>query len=342
MATQRTKFALGLFVTCGIGMAVMAIIWLGMSRYLEKGQYYATYFDESVQGLSVDSPVKYRGVSIGRVDRITVAPDADLIQVVLKIESGQTLDKDMVAQLKSVGITGSMFVELDRKKEDELDKSPHLSFPSEYRIVASKPSNISELWQGIDDVINKIRSVDLDGISGQLKKTLDNINGMILDADIKGISKRLGRSLDHADVLLDEQRWNRILTSIEASVEEAGLGMNRMMQTADSGLTRLETTLSHLEGITVEKEQDIKTAIVNFRRATEQANTLLNKGIIVANNGDDSLSRISGDLLVIVQNLSEASENLNRLLELISDHPSQLLLGEPPLPKKVDANNPNK
>jgi hypothetical protein len=96
-----------------------------------------------------------------------------------------------------------------------------------------------------------------------------------------------------------------------------------------------------LEGITVEKEQDIKTAIVNFRRATEQANTFLNKVITVADNTDDSLSRISRDLFIIVQNLGEASENLNRLLELISDHPSQLLLGEPPLPKKVDANIPN-
>jgi phospholipid/cholesterol/gamma-HCH transport system substrate-binding protein len=342
MATQRTKFALGLFVTCGIGMAVMAIIWLGMSRYLEKGQYYATYFDESVQGLGVDSPVKYRGVSIGRVDRIAVAPDADLILVVLKIESGQTLDKDMVAQLKSVGITGSMFVELDRKKEDEPDKSPHLSFPSEYRIVASKPSNISELWQGIDDVMDQIRSMDLDGVSVQVKRTLENMNGMILDADIKGISTQLGRSLDHADALLTDQRWDRILTSIEASVEEAGLGMNQIIQKTESGLDRLETTLGRLEGIAVGREQDIHTAIVNLRRATEQANTLLDKGIVVTHHADDSLSRVSRDLFIIIQDLGEASKNLNRLLERVSDHPSQLLLGDPPLPKKVDTPIPNK
>ena len=82
MASQRTKFALGLFVTCGIGIACFAIIGLGVSKFFEKGRYYATYFNESVQGLDVDSPVKYRGVSIGRVEGITVAPDAKLIQVV--------------------------------------------------------------------------------------------------------------------------------------------------------------------------------------------------------------------------------------------------------------------
>ena len=82
MASQKTKFALGLFVTCGIGMVFLAVIWLGMSRYFKNGRYYATYFNESVQGFNVDSPVKYRGVSIGRVERIVVAPDANLIQVI--------------------------------------------------------------------------------------------------------------------------------------------------------------------------------------------------------------------------------------------------------------------
>jgi len=67
MASQKTKFAVGLFVATGIGVASLAIIWLGMSRYLEKGQYYVSYFNESVQGLDIDSPVKYRGVAIAQL-----------------------------------------------------------------------------------------------------------------------------------------------------------------------------------------------------------------------------------------------------------------------------------
>ena len=42
--------------------------------------------------------MKYRGVFVGRVDHIGVAPDSKLIKVVLKIESGQTLDSNIVAQ----------------------------------------------------------------------------------------------------------------------------------------------------------------------------------------------------------------------------------------------------
>ena len=54
MANQKTKFTVGLFITCGVIIAVLAIIWLGVSRIFEKGRYYATYFDESVQGLAID------------------------------------------------------------------------------------------------------------------------------------------------------------------------------------------------------------------------------------------------------------------------------------------------
>ena len=81
----------GFFVAIGFTLAILVFIWLGMSRFLQKGRFYVTYFDESVQGLDVDSPVKYRGVFIGRVESIGVAPDSKLIKVVLKIESGTCL-----------------------------------------------------------------------------------------------------------------------------------------------------------------------------------------------------------------------------------------------------------
>ncbi len=311
MASKKTKFTVGLFVASGIGFALLAIIWLGMSRFLEKGQYYVTYFNESVQGLDIESPVKYRGVSIGRVQSISVAPDSKLIQVVLKIESGQKLDSDIVAQLKVVGITGSMFVELDREKKDEPDRSPPLSFPSEYPIVASRPSEISELVRGIDDVINQIRSVDLEGISEKIKLNLDNIYQMIDDANVKGISKNIESSLERVSNILDSRRWNKILAS-------------------------LENTMGGVEGIVAENQKTIKTAVEDFGQAIEEANTLLEQGSSLVSGTADSHSHLRRHLLLIAQNLEKASENLQRLVDLLADHPSQLMFGQPPLPRKVE------
>ena len=146
MASQQTKFAVGLFLACGMAISVVGFVWLGMSRYFEKGNYYATYFDESVQGLEVDAPVKYRGVSIGRVASVRVAPDAKLIQVVMKIESGQTLGRGIVAQLKVVGITGTMFLELDQKHKDEPDFTPGDGW-QERRANCSRGRNHDQSYQ---------------------------------------------------------------------------------------------------------------------------------------------------------------------------------------------------
>ncbi len=311
MASKKTKFTVGLFVASGVAFALLAIIWLGMSRFFEKGHYYVTYFNESVQGLDMESPVKYRGVSIGRVQSIGVAPDSKLIQVVLKIESGQTLDSNVVAQLKSVGITGSMFVELDRKKKEEPDRSPPLSFPSKYPIVASRPSEISELVRGIDDVINQIRSVDLEGISEKIKLNLDNISQVIDDANIKGISKNIESSLERVSSILDSRRWKKIVASVE-------------------------NTLVGVEGIVGENEKTIKTAIEDFGQAMGQANILLEKGSSLIGGTADSQSHLRRHLLLIAQNLEKASENLQRLIDLLADQPSQLIFGQPPVPRKVE------
>lgn len=332
MASQKTKFLLGLFVSSGIGLALVGVVWLGMAKYFEEGQYYTTYFNESVQGLDIDSPVKYRGVSIGRVDRIGVASDSRLIRVVMKIESGQALDNDMVAQLKSVGITGSMFIELDRRKRYEPDQSPTLSFTSEYPVVSSKPSSISTLLHGIDDVLNQLKALDLKGISVKIKLTLDNINQMVVDLNMKGISRNIQTSLKNAGRILDTKRWDKIMTS----VEDAGKSMNEIMDKANKSANFLENTLARMNGIANEEEKTIKEGIENFRKAMGNANILMSEGSSLVNEADVSLSQLRHHLLVVTQNLEKASENLDRLIEIIADHPSQIVFGEPPTPRKLD------
>ncbi len=312
MATRKTKFAVGLFVFVGLAFAIWITIWLGMSRYLEKGQYYVTYFDESVQGLGVDSPVKYRGVFIGRVESIAVAPDSKLIKVILNIESGQQLDPNIVAQLKSVGITGSMFVELDQKKADEPDQSPRLGFPSEYPIIASKPSEISGLYGGLNKVLEQVKLLDLEGISLQIKTTLENINQTVDDANIQRISKTIESSFERMEIILADQRWDKILAA------------------ADSTLVRVEDLVSS-------KEQTIASAIDNFNRAMQNVNSLFDEGSALVSGADASVSELMNHLLIAARNLEKASDNLNRLMETLADHPSQLMFGQPPRPREVES-----
>ena len=336
MPSQRTKFIVGLFLTGGTGIILLAVIWLGTSRYLEEGQFYVTYFNESVQGLDKDSPVKYRGVSIGRVLKITVAPDSKLIKVILKIESGQPLGSNVVAQLKLVGITGIMFVELDQKKEGEPDRSPKLTFPSEYPIVASQPSDIGEIFRSVDQILSKLKALDLEGISDRVKSDLDMMERTMADANVKGLSRKAESSLDALNRILDNEKWGNIL----ASVEMAARAANELISNFSVTVGRADRLFARVEGITADSQGKIETALDEFGRAMVNANLLLEKGTSLAGETDATFSHLKQHLLVTMQNLERTSENLNRISEILADQPSQLLFGEPPLPREVEPERP--
>ncbi len=216
MASIKTKFTVGMFVITGLGVAVISLIWLGMSNYFEKGKKYTAYFDESVQGLDIDSPVKYRGVSIGRVQDVGVAPDSRLIEVVLIIEADMTLESDMVAQLKSVGITGIMFIEIDRKKKGEPDYMPAISFETKYPVVATKSSGMKMFMDGMSDLRDLISKLDAKGMSEKIKKVLDKLNKTLDSADnaVSGIDRL---------ITSNEKELNLSLARLKGTIENADI-----------------------------------------------------------------------------------------------------------------------
>jgi phospholipid/cholesterol/gamma-HCH transport system substrate-binding protein len=154
----------------------------------------------------------------------------------------------------------------------------------------------------------------------------------MMDTNIKNISAKIEKSIDRANQILDDKRWDTIM----ASVDDAGQSLNDIMDKTSNSLDHVEKTAFRLEGITAEKEQSIKTAIEDFRKSMENANTLLKKGNFLTDKTDDSISQLKGQFLIIAQNLEKASENLNKLIEIVADHPSQFIFGEPPAPRKMD------
>jgi phospholipid/cholesterol/gamma-HCH transport system substrate-binding protein len=309
----------GIFVIIGFAVATAAIIWLGMSSYFEKGLYYVAYFDESVQGLDKDSPVKYRGVPIGRVESIKVAPDGFLIEVIMKIEEGLKPEEhleEVVAQLKSVGITGIMFVEIERKKPHEPDLSPRIDFPAKYPVVATKPSEIKQLIKGIDDVVNKVKALDLMSISIKLKTALDAIKQGVDDSQLNQVS---------ADIRFSLTKVNRVMDSVAQT-----------SSSFDILAANTNNTVSSLNGALTASQKELSEAITEFRHSMKTADRLLANGTILVKNTDESLYSVQQQLNSTLLNLENATAQLNNLIGRISDQPSQLILGEPPPPRSVE------
>ncbi len=307
----------------GLFVAFIAIIWLGMSHFFEQGKLYSAYFDDSVQGLAKDSPVKYRGVTIGRVADILVAPDAKLIEIILKIETDMKPDKNIVAQLKSVGITGIMFIELDRKRIGEPDLSPTLSFPPRHTVIDTKPSEIRNFIDNINDVVKQLQNMDLGGMSDKFKRTLDKISIAVDEAKIGKLTLDIRASLD---------KWDAAMNSIE----NAGKTFKLFSLNTDHAISNLNGTITKIDKIVADNQDDIAQTIQDFNRAVNNAENLIQKGTFLVEKTDYNLSSLQKQILATMQSIEKTSETLNRSIELISDQPSMLIYGNPPPEKETD------
>ncbi len=369
MPSLKTKFSVGLFVMIGFAVIIIAVIWLGMSHYLTGGKIYVAFFDESVQGLEKDSAVKYRGVSIGRVYDIRVALDSNLIEVQMMIERGPRLEGDMVAQLKSVGITGIMFIELDRKGNLEPDRSPIIDFPTQFPVIPTKPSEIKKFTTGVMEGLEQFKTFDFSGVSKRLNKTLTHIEQTITDARIKQMSIDIRASLNRLNAVLTPENWRRTLTSIERAAD----AFDTFSKDADQTANRLTETVLRADRILSDNEKEFGQAISRLKTLLHQADTVLQEsGSVIAETGthfselkqemtrtlvnleksiddvldngnafisktDTRFSELQQQLTQTLQNLEASIEKLNLFLESISDQPSQLLFGQPKLPRRIES-----
>jgi phospholipid/cholesterol/gamma-HCH transport system substrate-binding protein len=174
MATTATNhWKLGLFVVVGIGAFIGTLFWLGAERFQREAFPAVTYFDESVQGLDVGSPVKFRGVTMGTVSNITLAPDHRHVQVTadiyvdavrsLGISNGAPERKgdkpfmpdNLRVQLAAAGITGVRFLEVDFFDPMRYPRS-ELPFQAPWNYIPSAPSTLRSLEQAALEFANRL------------------------------------------------------------------------------------------------------------------------------------------------------------------------------------------
>ena len=232
MAKRQSRFMVGLFVITGVLIGAAAIVWLGAANYFQKGTRYVTYFDESVQGLQVDSRVKYRGVEVGSVERIGVAPDQRLVEVVVKINLEGNMEHSIVTQLKAAGITGIVFVELDRRQPEATVFLPPVGMKTDYPVIPSQPSQTKQMLLSIDRIMEMIVQVDLKGISDQIRQTSRSIETFFTGKEMTNIVRNLDsttagldRSLRRIDRILAEGKAESILSTVEQGLVKPDRGL---------------------------------------------------------------------------------------------------------------------
>ncbi len=314
---------IGLFVTTGVLIGAAAIVWLGASKYFEAGKLYVTYFDESVQGLQVDSRVKYRGVDIGKVESIGVAPQQRLVEVVMKIDLEGEAERNVVSQLRAAGITGIVFIELDRRNPADSVLLPPSGMKTDYPVIASQLSQSKQLLTSVDRIMSRIEQVDLKGVTDQLTQTSRAIEIFFTGKQMTSFLKNLdstAESLDHA-----LRRIDRILAEgkVEGVLEEAKLGLQEArqgLQETRQGLQETRKAISEARELVVVFKDEIKNL-----KAAEIAGKA---GRLI--EGLDRRTRgIKVDVERTADDIRQAVESLKLLLDRLHANPSDLLFSRP-------------
>jgi phospholipid/cholesterol/gamma-HCH transport system substrate-binding protein len=300
MARKRfSNFLLGLFVTGGFLILAVILIWVGSGLFFEKGKKYVTYFSESVQGLEKDSEVKFRGVAVGRVESIFIAPDNRRVGVVMLLNLKFDPTKEAIAQLQMAGITGVIFVNLN-PREDSKDFIPEkIEFISEYPVIPSQPSDIQRILTGVQEVIDNLKQIDTKEISQELKVALKEAKGALKDiqtffggektkrliAQLEGTSGNLKKLSGKINQDVSRGEIGKILAEAKGTFE----GTRNLVDKAKKDLQYMELPETFGKG----------------RGTLTQINTLIDK-------------------------LDQTSETLNRLIERIYARPPDILFGKPP------------
>lgn len=328
MASVKTTFSVGLFLICGLTMVVLAVIWLGMSNYLKNGSYYAAYFDESVQGLDKDSPVKYRGVRIGRVSAISVAPDGELIEVILEIETDfnpHEAGQSIVAKLKAVGITGLMFIELEQLAGRAPDVAPPFSFEPPHGVIPTRTSEIAKLFKGIEDIIALFRSLDADAISKQITSALTSLNTAINQAELETLVADVRTAVGHVQELVRPEPYRRMVSEIQ----KAAGSFDAMSTNADSGVDDIRRTVAHLDGVITTSGRDVNLITAQLKDSAREITIAVQAAHGLLTHTDQQVNQLQRQLTATLDRLELATATLNRFLDQVANQPSRLVFSGP-------------
>ena len=333
MAKKTSSFLVGLFVTLGLVLGTVLIIWVGASRYFEPGNRYATYFDESVQGLQKDSTVKYRGVDVGRVERIRVAPDNHLVEVVMKIDLTEDIRKGMAAELKSAGITGIMFVELARVAPEEKVPTPEITFATEHPVIPSRVSTMQRVFARVEEVMERMKAVDFEGVSDQFKATgkaaerfFDGPRTRAMVENVERTTRRIDETVARMDNILSGGRLEKVADALEADLDAVGRLAAKLSK--DIGDARIPDRSAEVKQVLAEALSLLADARRELKEMRLSETGQAAARISVELEGEQQA--MTPGLRGAVDNLRRTSEELKGLVERLRTAPSEALFGGPP------------
>jgi phospholipid/cholesterol/gamma-HCH transport system substrate-binding protein len=347
---KLSYFKIGVFVISAMVLAVIGIVVLGVGSVFQRNPLVETYIEESVQGLDVGSPMKFRGVLVGKVEDITLTSavyntrrryvlvrigiTSNLFQFPLADPNDPTfkseLERGFRVRLAAQGLTGVAYLEADYL-DPERNPPLEIDWQPKYPYIPSARSRILQLGDSVERILQNFEQLDIPQLTSSIEKSLAAITKLAEGANVEKIGAQ-------ANALLTEVReTNRQLKDLIASpelkstlvdaaaaassarqiIERAEKPLNQMLADLPRVAESLEQLAKRLDSVSA----DLPDTSAQLRQTVQRLNRLI--------------SGQQQDIEKTVDNLRSISENLKELTDDSKKYPSQLLFGAPPPPSKV-------
>ncbi len=297
----------GGFVLLLGALLIAGVLWLASGgAWQTKQDIYLSVMEESVAGLNLNAPVKYMGVDVGKVQTIAIdAASPKRVRLLFAIDRGTPIRVDTFAVLKTQGLTGIAYVELDG---GGAESAPLLAVaPERYPLIRSKPSLSARLENVLSTVLAKLDS------------TSASLNALLSPQNQKAFSATL------ADIALITHTLAERRSTIDA-------GLNNAAKTFDNS-AELSAKLRREAGPLLARIDRAAVAIERMGLETAQASS--SAGRTVVDVGGD-LKRFSAVALPELQQLmgemAVLAASLRRLSEQAERNPGALILGQGAVP----------
>jgi paraquat-inducible protein B len=335
---RASPTAIGAFTLGAVVLALAALVALGGGRFFTRHMRAVAYFTDDLQGLSVGSPVDFRGVRIGRVAAIEIHLDVVKMNPVIPVymdittefdiedlkgkEDGDVLRLAREQRLKVAIahglhahlatqslVTGLRFVELNLEPDAPRDFVG--GDPSTVEIPTS-PSDLTQLQ-------NALSRLPIDQIGESLSRLLGDADRLIASPEIPALLHALVASSDKIDRFLDSTGTE--LGPLVANANETVKTARDTLLTAQSTLLEARTTFATGNRVmSTDLDDTLKAATGALQKAQKALADA--DGLLAANSPERY------DFDQSLQNLSATTRALRLFSQDLERRPNAILLGK--------------
>jgi paraquat-inducible protein B len=317
MSKPASKTLIGVFVLGALALAVIALVIFGSGKFFERRITYVMYFDGSVKGLNIGSPVVFRGVKIGSVKDIELKADMKDFKLVIpvyvqvepqkvKIMQGAPAQGQYIEELIKQGlraqlemqsiVTGQLMINVDFFPEK----------PARFVGLDPKYPEIPTIPSPLDEMLKTAQELPLKELFDRLLKSIAGIEKITN-------SPQMTASLDSLSESLKEAR--KILTKVD---QEIGPMMANLKETSSS----FKAIADKSEGVPAAVEKTLATAQDALKQAEK---TFISVQNLASNN-----SVLVYQVDTALEEVSRASRSVRFLSDYLYRHPESLISGKKP------------